>query len=183
MSPSRHTSVTLRSSTRAALRDAVGLLAGGGLQFSEQRLMRECVRIALKLWRGRRQIAARNRKYNRCAGAYEIVPFYTTEALRSAAWARCHHAGMSFSRLMDFAVACYLPRVLEYWLRFDYSWRDRQDAQSWRAKYALRRNSADFVISYQAVTLENNGTRLNFSEKTEILPWPPDDGVNWYKNP
>lgn len=179
MSPSRLTSVTLRTRTRVALRDAVGVLAGAGLQFSEQRLMRECLRTALKLWRGRQMIAARNRKYNRSAGPYEIVPFYTTEALRSAACARCHHAGMSLSRLVDFAVSHYLPRVLEYWLRFDYPWRDQQDAQAWREKYALRRNSTDFLISYKGITLENDGTRLNFSEKTEILPWPPpDEGVN-----
>jgi len=160
------------------------VLAERDMPFSEQRLMRECLRLALKLWRGRKQIAARNRRYNRCAGPYEIVPFYTTEALRSVSWARCHHAGISLSRLMDFAVACYLPRVLEYWLRFDYADRDRRDAAIWRAKYALRRNTADFVISYKSVTRINDGNQLDFGEKTEILPWPPpDDPVNWYKNP
>lgn len=135
--------------------------------------MRECLRFALKFWRGRKGIAARNRKYNKRPGPYEIVPFLTTESLRSVSWARCHHAGISLSRLMDFAIANYLPRVLEYWLRFDYRWRDKQDAENWRAKYSLRRNREDFVISYNALTEKNDETFLHYEEKTEILPWPP----------
>lgn len=171
----RHTSVTMRTSTHKALRQGVLILSERKIEFSEQQLMRECLRIALRLWRGRRQIAGRNKKYNRCAGPYEIVPFYTTEALRSAACARCHHAGMSLSRLVDFSVSHYLQRVLEYWLRFDYRWRDRRDVDYWRAKYAQRRNASDFVISYKTSTQRNDCLILDFGEKVEILPWPPPD--------
>jgi hypothetical protein len=74
---------------------------------------------------------------------------------------------------MDFAIANYLPRVVEYWLRFDYHWRDKQDAESWSAKYAMRHNREDFVISYYARTEKNDRISLYYSEKTEILPWPP----------
>lgn len=135
--------------------------------------MRECLRFALKLWRGHKDIAARNKKYNKRIGPYEIVPFYTTESLRSVAWARCHHSGIALSRLMDFAIANYLPRVLEYWLRFDYAGRDKQAADIWRAKYAMRRNRDDFVISYRGRTEKNDGILLFYVERTEILPWPP----------
>ncbi len=167
----------MRTSTHEALKQGVATLAGKKIEFSEQKLMRECLRIGLKFWRGRRKMAMRNKKYNRCAGPYEVVPFYTTEALRSAALARCHHSGLSLSRLMDFAIRHYLQRVLEYWLRFDYSWRDRADAERWRARYALRRGAADFVISYSALTQKNDGILLDFSEKTEILPWPPPSEI------
>lgn len=173
MSPIRHTSVTMRTATRATLKAAVQALEARGLDFSEQRLMRECLRLALKFWRGRQNIARRNKRYNPCAGPYEIVPFYTSEALRSVAWARCHHSGISLSRMMDFAVAHYLPRVIEGWLCVDFYWRSREDVAGWKAKYALRRNSAEFIISYETRTDNNNGIVLDFCEKSEILPWPP----------
>lgn len=172
-SPARHTSVTMRVSTHAALKQGVRILAERKIEFSEQQLMRECLRIAIRLWRGRRQIAGRNKKYNRCTGPYEIVPFYTTEALRRAAWARCHHSGIALSRLMDFAISHYLQRVLEYWLRFDYRWRDHSDVKFWRAKYARRRHVSDFVISYETVTEKNDGILLDFRERMEIQAWPP----------
>ncbi len=172
-SAARPTSVTIRTISKTAVTAAQALLAARNIHFSEQRLMRECLRLALRLWRGRRQIATRNKRYNNRKGPYEIVPFCSTEALRGVAWARCHHAGISLSRLMDFAIANYLPRVVEYWLRFDYHWRDKVDAQDWQKKYALRRKPDGFVISYKANTERNDGTCLFFSECTEILPWPP----------
>jgi hypothetical protein len=172
ISPVRRTSVTMRSATRAKLKVAVQALGACGLNFSEQRLMRECLRLALKFWRGRQNIARRNRKYNSCIGPYEIVPFYTSEALRSVAGARCHHSGISLSRMMDFAIAHYLQRVMEGWLRVSFYWRDKEDVAVWSEKFALRRNSAEFVISYEARTESNNGVVLDYREKSEILPWP-----------
>lgn len=169
----RRTSVTLRYSTHSILRKAIPMFKQRGLDFSEQRLMRECLRIALKLWRGRRNIAERNRKYNARVGPYEIVPWYTTENLRAIAHARCHHAGMSLSRLMDFAIMTYLPRVIEYWLRYDYYWRDKQDASAWAEKYACRKRSERFVISYVSQTERNDGNILRYSETTTIIPRPP----------
>src|SRR5690242_19461806 len=147
LSPIRHTSVTLRTSVRCALARGVQILQARQIRLSEQRLMRECLRVALKFWRGRGNMAGRNKKYNKRHGPYQIVPFYTTEALRSVAGARCHYAGISFSRLMDFAVANYLPRVLESWLRCNYRGRDREDVEHWRDKFARRRHPADFIIS------------------------------------
>jgi hypothetical protein len=173
LSPIRNTSVTLRTSTRAALRTAVKATELRGLHFSEQRLMRECLRIALKFWRSRGSIAACNRRYNKRVGEYQIVPFYSSESLRSVSWARCHHSGMSLSRLMDFAVTHYLPRVVEYWLRFEHRGTAKSDAVIWREKYAKRLHSEDFIISYQSKTQSNDGTTLEYREKTEILPWPP----------
>lgn len=169
----RYTSLTMRSTLRRQLRDADTMLKESGVHLSEQRLMRECLRLALKFWRGRKHIAGRNRKYNKRIGPYEIVPFYTTEALRRVAHARCHHSGVSLSRLMDFAVANYLPRVIEYWLRFEYRNRDKSDAAAWREKYERRLNPSDFIISYEACTEKNNGAMLKYVETSEILPWPP----------
>lgn len=169
----RLTSLSMRSSLRKRLKAGVVLLNQRGVSFSEQRVMRECLRFALKFWRGRKHIATRNRKYNKRIGPYEIVPFYTTEALRRVAHARCHHSGVSLSRMMDFAVTTYLPRVLEYWLRFEYRDRDLADAARWCEKYERRLHRSDFIISYDACTENNDGIVLKYTEKSEILPWPP----------
>ncbi len=173
ISAARSTSVTLRSSTRQELARGIKSLSDCGINFSEQRLMRECLRIALKLWRGHGNMAGRNRKYNGRRGIYVIVPLYTTEALRSVAQARCHYSGMSLSRLMDFAITCYLQRVVEYWLRFSYADDDKGKTQVWRKKYESRKHRSDFIISYEAVTFRNDDQMLNYSEKTQINPWPP----------
>lgn len=176
LSAIRHTSVTIRAALRQRLREGEAELLQRGIRFSEQRLLRECIRLALRLWHGRKEIASRNRKYNRRRGPYLIIPFYATEALRRVAHARCHHSGMSFSRLVDFAVAHYLPRVVEYWLRFDDRDRNKADVALWKERYERRGNREDFIISYESRTAKNNGRSLEFTEKTEILPWPPP---NW----
>lgn len=174
-SPIRRSSVTIRVATRGALRRASTQLKSYEINLSEQRLMRECLRLALRFWRGRSAIAKRNKKYNQRIGPYEIVPLYSTEALRSAAWVRCHHSGMSLSRFMDFAVANYLPRVVENWLQNDFYWREKEDLAFWQEKYARRHNRLGFVISYASLTEKNNATQLYYVEKTEILPWPSPD--------
>ncbi len=173
ISPIRYTSVTIRKNIRLSLRKAVSTLGQHDLRFSEQRLMRECLRLALRLWRGRKEKARRNRRYNRKSGVYEIVPFYTTEALRSVAWLRCHHSGISLSRLMDFAVRHYLERVVERWLSIDYEGRSPDDVEFWKSKYEKRRVIANFIISYDNLTPRNDATVLAFEEKLEFEPWPP----------
>jgi hypothetical protein len=174
ISPSRATSVTIRSKTRQSLKQAVQLLAGRGFAYSEQRLMRDCLRLALKFWRGHGAVAACNKRYNRRSGNYEIAPFWSTEALRRVCWARCHHSGISLSRLMDFAVNCYLPRVIEDWMANGPGWSSKEDRAFWRDKYQLRRHCSDFIISYESETPENNGNVLWYWEKSRIEPWPPE---------
>lgn len=139
--------------------------------------MKECLRFALKFWRGRKGKSARNRKYNKRTGPYEIMPFYTSEALRSVAWARCHQAGISLSRVMDFAVRVYLSRVIESWLRFDYSGQRQEDALIWEQSYSKRVDRSDFVISYQCKVSKSDKTGLIYGEETKILPWPPPKTV------
>ena len=163
----------MRVAVRRRLNMASQQMGARGLRFSEQRLLRECVRFSLRFWRGRKGIAGRNKKYNKRTGPFEILPLYSTEALRSAAWARCHHSGISFSRFVDFAVSTYLARVMEYWLRFAYAGRDEEDVSFWQTSYTRRRAPLDFVISYEAQTEKNNGEVLRFTENTQILPWPP----------
>jgi len=163
----------MRSSTRHLLKLGTAQLKSRGFHFSEQRLMKECLRFALKFWRGRKGKSTRNRKYNKRIGPYEIMPFYTSEALRAVAWARCHQAGISLSRIMDFAVRVYLPRVIESWCCLAYREEDRVDAQAWQDLYAKRLNRTAFVISYQSKTSKNDQNRLRYEEMTEIHPWPP----------
>jgi len=152
----------------------VQLLAGKGLKYSEQRLMRDCLRLALKFWRGHGAIAACNKRYNKRLGHYEIVPFWSTEALRRVCWARCHHSGLSLSRLMDFAVSCYLPRVLEDWMANGPGWSSKDDLTLWRDKYHARKHRSAFIISYESETAQNDGYILRYWEKSQIEPWPPE---------
>ena len=166
------TSVMLRISTRHQLKAGLERLAVIRGEISEQRLMRECIRIMLRFWRGRGMIAGRNKRYNQRPGPYVIVPFYSTEALRSVSWARCHHAGISFSRLVDFAIQTYLQRVIEEFLSVGFYWRDKADVDFWRERYALRKRSIPFVISYYSDTKHNDGIVLQYEEKTQIRTLP-----------
>lgn len=135
--------------------------------------MRECLRLALQCWRGRGEKACRNRRYNRKPGRYEVVPFYTTEALRAVTHVRCHHSGISLSRLMDFAVHCYLDRVLEGWLSGAYVDRDPQDVKFWQERSKKRLAISQFVITYAVRTEKHTKEALSFSETMKFLPWPP----------
>ena len=173
------TSVMLRATTRNHLQTGLRRLAVIQGEVSEQRLMRECIRILLRFWRGRGAIAARNKCYNQRPGPYVIVPFQTTEALRSVSWSRCHHAGISFSRLMDFAIQTYLERVIEEFLSAGFYWRDKTDVDFWRQRYSLRKRSIPFVISYCSVTRVNDGIVLQYEEKTQIrhFPWVENDAA------
>jgi hypothetical protein len=175
ISPVRRSSLTLRGKTRVRLRQAAKTLQSKGIMFSEQRLLRECLRIALRLWRGHAGIARRCRRYNKSKGPYEIMAFYTTEALRSVACARCHHSGISLSRLVDFSITVYLQRVIEEWLSFPRGKLSAEEALPWAERYRQRRHISGFVISYESETEYNNGRLLHFSEKSEILPWPPPE--------
>ena len=163
----------MRAHLRETLRSAVRQVNEYGFDFSEQRLMRLCLRLALRLWRGKRGMAARNRRYNNRLGPYVIVPFYSTEMLRCVSTARCRHAGVSLSRLMDFAIDQYLPRIVEEILSGENNFHSLEDAKPWKEKYSRRRPVAGFVISYSNLTQTNDEKLLDFSERTEIHPWPP----------
>jgi hypothetical protein len=173
ISPTRHTSVTMRTVMRQALQNASLKLARHGMFISQQRLMRECLRYYLRLWRGRLKIADRNKRYNQRLGPFEIVPFFTTEALRSVCQARCHHAGISLSRMVDFAIAHYLCRVVEHWLGRGSSLTEESGDSPRSAEIPRRKHIAGFVISYNSQTIKNDGIALEFIEKSEIRPWPP----------
>lgn len=168
ITPVRMTSVTLRLTTRSHLASAIDRLNSVNIAVSEQRLMRECLRFALRFWRGRGAIATRNKRYNQRTGPFEIVPFCSTEALRAVSWARCHHGGLSFSRMMDFAINAYLDRVVEQYLSARFFWRDKEDLAAWQKKFENRRKSIPFIINYYESTRINDGIVLNFEEKSEI---------------
>lgn len=172
-SPVRHTSVTLRVETRRLLKRAIALLASNNLKFSEQRLMRECLRLALRLWRGNGATPRRNKCYNRKIFTYEIVPFYSTEALRSVATLRAHHSGISLSRLMDLAIRLYLDRVVERCLSFSYQGREDSDVALWSKKLAKRRHIPNFIISYSNHARRTDALTVEYLENMKFLPWPP----------
>lgn len=56
----------------------------------------------------------------------------------------------------------------------DFYWRDKEDAENWRALYHRRKNREDFTISYESRTVKCGFGVFEYAEKTEIQPWPPD---------
>lgn len=174
LSPARMTSVTMRKITQTRLKEAVIRLNRHGFAFSGQTLMRECLRLTLKLWRGTGEIASCNKRYNVRSGPFIIVPFRTTEALRCVYQARCHHAGISLSRLMDFALSTYLTRVIEKWMSEGFLGQSEHNLVDWQSRYSQRRNRIPFLISYKSSTYENSLSILKFLETVEIKPWPAD---------
>lgn len=154
----------MREVTKRALRSALVRSNAVKSPLSEQELMRRCLRLLLTRWRGLKQIARRNKRYNHRPGTYVVVAFYWTEDLRMAASAKCHHSGVSLSRLMDFAIATYLDRVL---------------AQTMNAcpmslvKMKFGGNDRYF-INYACLTRRNDGRVLEYSQYCEIQPRPPN---------
>jgi len=165
------TSLTLRTSTIARVGQLKKMLAEQGCRLSEQQILRECLRYALKYWRGNGDKSRRNRKYNHRFGVYKIVPFRSSEALRSVAHARCHHAGISLSRLVDFAVMTYARRLGQQWTGATPRYLEYIESKSQRKKPRNRQDHDDFVISYDAKTIANVKMQLHFAEKTVIEPW------------
>ena len=162
------TSVTLRLATRSKLKQAITDLAPVRGEVSEQRLMRACVRLAIRLWRGKSQKARRNRLFNRKQQIYAIVPFYSTEALRAVAQARCHFSGLSFSRLMDFAIRCYLGRIVTEYLAAPFYWRDAGEVAFSQKQLARRKKIPPFVINYLCIVSDGADEPLCFTEKLTL---------------
>ena len=166
-----HTSISLRAESIQKVKTALKLLQSRQIEVSEQRLMRDCLRVVLRAWKGRKAKSERLRTYNQRSGVYKIKAFYLPLKLYQVTWARSHHSGISVSRMVDFGITTYLDRIVEEYLATPYRGRDKADVQKWRKKTEARRDIPRFFINYTTATETNDGTLLDYMEKTEILPY------------
>ena len=167
---SYHTSVTLRKRSIRRVKATIHVLSRHGLDFSEQRIFLWLLKSYLNQ-RGRLgKKPACLRRYNTDGHEYKIRPLYINQVLHAAVTQRAMHAGESVSRILDFAIRVYLPRLLEEVLTGSRPLRCAGDKKYWQDRYARRRNTTPVFISYRCSTEIHAEKGLHWLQKTEIIP-------------
>lgn len=170
-----HTSVSVRASSFRRLKAALKVARRNGLDWSESELLRRLAKLYLQAWRGTGLKSATARRYNRVTEAqkYRRIPWYIDRVLYAVLWERSIHSGESVSRILDFAIRHYTPRLLEGVLRNRYARHPRAQRNFfyWQARYDKRQNlRPDLFITYSCETRENSRRSLTFTQKSEITP-------------
>ena len=160
-------SVSLRCPSYRRLAAARTLLSRNGLFLSEQDLYRSLLKLFLHHWRGRGRKTGRPRRYNQTGCDYVIRPLYINQVLYAALWQRALHSGESVSRMLDFALRFYLPRLMEELL----SGARSSNAPYWNRRRLARRHSrGDFFINYECKTRINVCGNLEYVQEARIIP-------------
>ncbi len=167
---SYHTSVTLRMRSLRRVKAAILILSRQKIDFSEQRVFSWLLQYYLVHWHGRGKKNACLRRYNIEGQEYRIRPLYINQVLHAAVSQRAQHSGESVSRMLDFAVRVYLPRMLEEILSGSLPSRCHGDKDFWKRKYANRSNTSPVFISYQCSTQINTARSLQWVQITEMIP-------------
>lgn len=168
------TSVTMRVASRRRFRAALKILRRNGVCWSESELLRRLAKTYLRHWRGRDRKSATARRYNCATGEkYVRVAWYADQMLYAILWQRAVHSGESVSRMLDFAIRHYLPRLMEEYLRSPIPGCARavRNHSYWQRRYQARRNSQpEIFITYQCETNENSSLALKYSQEYRIYP-------------
>jgi hypothetical protein len=101
------------------------------------------------------------------------MPWYVDKVLYRVLAERALHSGESVSRMLDFAIRHYLPRLLEQSLRNPYTRdvRGQRNFSYWDSRYQRRRNKRpDLFIIYSCETRENSMRALEYVQRYEIIP-------------
>lgn len=167
---SHSTSVTLRPGSRRRFRAGLEILRRNGVEWSESELLRRLAKIYLRHWRGSNLKSATARRYNRTLKGtrYERVAWYADRVLYSVLWQRSIHSGESISRMLDFAIRAYLPRLLEEYLRNAKPGSDirNRNRTYWAARFASRyKPQPDLFITYQCKTELNSPIGLRYVQE------------------
>lgn len=164
----KKTSVSMHQSSYRRLCAARKIFARHGIHYSDQEIYRRLFKHFLKNWRGRGPKSNGLRRYNARRSDYEIHPLYINQVLYGALWQRALHSGESISRMLDFAIRVYLPRLLEEILRSEGN--SRENANYWESRYQRRkRQYSDFFINYSCTTRESTSNRLEYLQETQII--------------
>ncbi len=167
------TSVSLRVGSIRRTRAARLILSRNGIILSEQEILRRLLKLYLKHWRGKRRKSDSARRYNHSTAEFAIRPLYIDQVLYSAVWERAIHSGESVSRMLDFAIRTYLPRLMESLLSSSQRIGQTRtyNAAYWRQRLSARKTHyPDFFINYRCHTRENTDQVLEYIQKTEIIP-------------
>lgn len=164
----------MRAASRRRFRAALRILRRNGVCWSESELLRRLAKAYLRHWRGRDRKSATARRYNAAIEGekYVRVAWYADQMLYAILWQRAIHSGESVSRMLDFAIRHYLPRLVEETLRTPMSGcaRAARNHAYWLARY-LRRNKpqSEIFITYQCDTHENSPIGLKYTLEYRIL--------------
>jgi hypothetical protein len=165
------TSVSLPRATYRRLCGARKIFARHGIIYSDQEMYRRLLKYFLKNWRGKGRKTNGLRRYNADGKSYVIRPLYINQVIHAAVWQRAIHSGESLSRILDFAIRIYLPRLLETLLAQS---QDRRGISSktayWEIRYGKRNKKySDFFINYTCTTRVNCAGNLVHCQETRIL--------------
>jgi hypothetical protein len=161
------TSLSLREKSCRRVAAARKILARNGIRMSESELLSRLAKEYLLRWRGQGKKSATARRYNASAGLFRVRPWYVDRVLYSLLWERAIHSGESVSRIVDFAVQHYLPRLLELLLRnpLPRNRRSMKNAQYWRQRADSRpAQQAEHFINYECQTHFNHGGQLIYTQ-------------------
>lgn len=170
-----HTSVSLRQCSARRLKAALKIVKRSGVDWSESEFLRRLAKLYLQAWRGGGKRTALARRYNKVLAdqKYCRMPWYVDKVLYRVLAERALHSGESVSRMLDFAIRHYLPRLLEQSLRNPYSRHPRaqRNFAYWESRYRRRHNQKpDLFITYSCETRENSKRALEYVQRYEIIP-------------
>ncbi len=168
------TSVSLRPGSKRRLKAALHILARNGIVWSESELLKRLAKAYLRHWRGRKKKSASLRRKNASIAGirYVRVPWYVNQVLYAALHERALHSGESVSRMLDFAIRHYMPRLMEEYLSQP-TWGcafAHRNLKFWQIRYKGRRNPrSEILITYQCKTKLNAPEGLAYRQEYRIL--------------
>ena len=169
-----HTSVSLRHKSARRLKAAVKLVRSRGIEWSESELLRRLAKLYLQAWRGRGMLTVSARRYNHELRDHKYcrMAWYIDKMLYRILWQRAIYSGESISRMLDFAIRHYMPRLLEAVLTNPYSrnGRAQRNFAYWEARQERRPNKRPGIfINYQCETRENSRFVLEYTQRYVIF--------------
>jgi len=169
----RHTSISLREISRRRVKAAVQILRRNGVSWSESEILQRLAKFYLSAWRGQGEKADSARRYNAESGRWSYVrmAWYVDRVIYAALWERSTHAGQSISRMLDFAIRYYLPRLVEIALSNPYNRNKRAVSNFvyWDARCANRMpKRPERFVTYAWITTANDSRNLIFNQETRL---------------
>ncbi len=168
------TSVSLRPGSKRRLKAAKIILARNGILWSESDLIERLAKVFLRHWRGRGKKSATLRRKNASliGTKYGRVAWYVNQVLYAALHERAMHSGESVSRMVDFAIRHYLPRLMEEYLSQPL-WGcafSQRNLKYWQERRKQRlQPQPEFFITYQCKTELNAPEGLAYRQEYRIL--------------
>lgn len=167
------TSISLRPRAKRRLMAARKVLCRNGVEWSESELLKELAKVFLRHWRGEKLKSAAARRYNHSVGVpYVRMAWYVNKVLYSVLWQRAIHSGESISRMLDFAIRTYMPRLLEEVLRSPMPGCRRAQGNYgyWQARYSRRHSPRlEVFVTYQCRTDTSFSGGLKYEQEFRIL--------------